>query len=298
MTDSLIAATLTLQTTTFVMSDPRNFAFVGSIPEVMLEKVPVNNDIIRAYRKLPSSGVRSKKFKKPVPKPRSPSLVVQDDSEERIETKVQRDNVLRNDEEDTTYTSEPPTLKMFVKVSSPPSSSIPESDIFDTIMKEPFLSLTTPPPPSPFNPPILSMTTSPLTTSLPISSIPPLPKMSSAETSQPQISIPFSTPIFTDSNIPSTSTVTTKPEVLIIKSILEVIRTSGIPSNTSNVGLNFNNGVSSEQSFSSVPPMNEDIDILFRDNQEPIAKFFFQPFTVNIDSDDDDAQSLKVNTSS
>ena len=58
MTDSLIAATLTLQTTTFVMSDPRNFAFVGSIPEVMLEKVPVNNDIIRAYRKLPSSGVR------------------------------------------------------------------------------------------------------------------------------------------------------------------------------------------------------------------------------------------------
>ncbi|CAH1413867.1 unnamed protein product [Lactuca virosa] len=58
MKDSLIAEILMLQTTTFVMSDPRNFEFVGSIPKVLMKRVLLDNAIIRAYRKLPSSGVR------------------------------------------------------------------------------------------------------------------------------------------------------------------------------------------------------------------------------------------------
>lgn len=45
-------------TTTFVMLDPRNLEFIGSIPDVMLKKVPLDNAIIRSYRKFPSSGVR------------------------------------------------------------------------------------------------------------------------------------------------------------------------------------------------------------------------------------------------
>lgn len=58
MKDSLMAGNPTLQKTTFVMSDPRNFKFVSSIPDVMLEKVPLDNSIFRDYRKFPSSGVR------------------------------------------------------------------------------------------------------------------------------------------------------------------------------------------------------------------------------------------------
>ncbi|CAI9262709.1 unnamed protein product [Lactuca saligna] len=101
-------------------------------------------------------------------KPSSPSLVLRDDSEERTKTEVQWDNVLKNDEEDTSHTSKLTTFETFVKLSSPPSSSIPEFDIFDTIVNEPFMNLNTPPPPSPFNPPTSSMTTLPLTTSIPI----------------------------------------------------------------------------------------------------------------------------------
>ncbi|CAI9286151.1 unnamed protein product [Lactuca saligna] len=66
------------------------------------------------------------------------------------------------------------------------------------------------------------MTTSPLTISIPISSIPLLPKMSSVETCLPQIAIPLSSLVFSDSTIPSTSTVTTPPEVPIIKSVSEL----------------------------------------------------------------------------
>ena len=58
MKDSLIAEIPTLQTTTSVMLDPKNFEFVGSIMEVLLKRVPLDNAIIRAYQKLPSSGVR------------------------------------------------------------------------------------------------------------------------------------------------------------------------------------------------------------------------------------------------
>ncbi|CAI9283162.1 unnamed protein product [Lactuca saligna] len=89
-----------------------------------------------------------------------------------------------------------PPIKTFPNLSSTLSSSVPESDIFEIIMKEPFLSLTTPPSPPPFNPPTLPLSTSPITTSIPISSIPYPPMMSSVETSQPRylsyFQLPFS----------------------------------------------------------------------------------------------------------
>lgn len=47
----------TLQNSMFMMSDPRNFAFVGTILEEMLLKVPSDNMIVNEYRKIPSSGV-------------------------------------------------------------------------------------------------------------------------------------------------------------------------------------------------------------------------------------------------
>ncbi|CAI9303118.1 unnamed protein product [Lactuca saligna] len=47
MTDSVMAAIPTLQTSTFFMPDPRNFTFVGSIPDAMLEKVPLKSAIVR-----------------------------------------------------------------------------------------------------------------------------------------------------------------------------------------------------------------------------------------------------------
>lgn len=59
MKDSLIAEISILQTTTFVKSDPRNFEFVGSIPEVLLKRVPLENAIIKDYRKFPSSSGRA-----------------------------------------------------------------------------------------------------------------------------------------------------------------------------------------------------------------------------------------------
>lgn len=40
------------------MSDPQKFDFVGSIPDVLLEKVPLDNAIIRAYRKSSLFSVR------------------------------------------------------------------------------------------------------------------------------------------------------------------------------------------------------------------------------------------------
>lgn len=58
MTDSLMAEIPMMQTTTFVTTDPRNFDFVGSILEAIMEKVHLNNAIIRTYHKLPASGVQ------------------------------------------------------------------------------------------------------------------------------------------------------------------------------------------------------------------------------------------------
>lgn len=115
MTDSVMVIILILQTLTFVMSDPRNFTFIGLIPEEMLVKVPSNNDVVNAYPSLSSSAVRlmsddlrnliyegnklkmggkrkakaatskvvkaPKKSRKPAKKPRSLSPVLQEDSE-------------------------------------------------------------------------------------------------------------------------------------------------------------------------------------------------------------------------
>lgn len=47
-----------LQTTTFVMSDLRNFNFVGSILKVMLANALMDNHLIREYRSLPPSRIR------------------------------------------------------------------------------------------------------------------------------------------------------------------------------------------------------------------------------------------------
>lgn len=58
MSESVMAIILTLQTSLFMMPNRRNFNFVGTIPKVMLEKVPPDNGIANEYRKQPSSGVR------------------------------------------------------------------------------------------------------------------------------------------------------------------------------------------------------------------------------------------------
>ncbi|CAI9293678.1 unnamed protein product [Lactuca saligna] len=42
----------------FVISDSRNFHFVGSIPEVILERVSIYSEIIQIYRKIPKLGER------------------------------------------------------------------------------------------------------------------------------------------------------------------------------------------------------------------------------------------------
>ncbi|XP_023747497.1 uncharacterized protein LOC111895653 [Lactuca sativa] len=195
-------------------------------------------------KSIPSKSIKvTKKSKKSVPKPRSPSPVLQDKSAERT-------------------------------VSSPPSSTIPESDVLETIMKEPFSNLTTPPPPPPLNPPTLPMSISPITNSI-------------------LILIPLSTPFFTYSIVPTTTSVTTSPEVPIIKSISEEIRTSSISGNTFDVEPNANIGVSSEPSTSIPPTLHEDVDIMFRDDQEPLDDFVFHPFTVNIDIDNDDSPITK-----
>ena len=57
MKDPVMAEIPKLQTTTFVILDPQNFNFVGSIPEVMLAKVLMENDLIREYCSFPSFGI-------------------------------------------------------------------------------------------------------------------------------------------------------------------------------------------------------------------------------------------------
>lgn len=120
MNGSLVAKISTLQTTTFVMSDPRNFKFVGSILEVLSKKVLQDNSITNDYCKLPTYGVHPipvelqkiidegdkpmrrgkrkakattsetvktlKKPKKPIQKMRSTLPVIQEESKERTIT--------------------------------------------------------------------------------------------------------------------------------------------------------------------------------------------------------------------
>ncbi|CAI9303851.1 unnamed protein product [Lactuca saligna] len=148
------------------MLDPRNFSFIGLIPDEMLEKVPLDNAIMRKYQKLPPSGVRPmlaelrqlideinkpkrggkrkakaapfesvrvpKNTMKPAKKPRSLSTIFQEESEKRTRTEVHDNDTLRNEEEDTTSTLKPTPTESILKVSSPPSSSIPTFDILET----------------------------------------------------------------------------------------------------------------------------------------------------------------------
>ncbi|CAI9277886.1 unnamed protein product [Lactuca saligna] len=150
--------------------------------------------------------------KKPVQKLTPSSPVFQEESEERTETKAQRDNSLRNEEEDTVATSEPAPIEYILK-------------------------------------------------------IPPLPPASSVKTSLLQVSIPISSHIFTHYTIPTTSFVSTPPNATI--------------------------GVTSKQPSSLVPPADDDNRILYGDDQEPVAHFFFHPFFVNLSSDGDIAPIMK-----
>ncbi|CAI9302899.1 unnamed protein product [Lactuca saligna] len=178
----------------------------------------------RKAKAAPSESVKvTKKTKKPVPKLRSPSPVLQEESKERTVTEVQEDNTLRSDEEDTAH-SEPATIETLLKVSSHPSSSLTESDIFDNIMNEPFLNLAIPLPPPPFNLPSSQMTSSPITSS-----------------------------------------------ILMSSTLLYHKRPS-----------------------TSIPPFDDDVEILFGDDHEPIIDFIFHPFTININNDDDEAQMTKA----
>lgn len=53
MKDSVMAEILTLQTSTLVMSVPRNFTFFGSILIEMLQKVPLDYAIVREFGSYP-----------------------------------------------------------------------------------------------------------------------------------------------------------------------------------------------------------------------------------------------------
>ncbi|CAI9281736.1 unnamed protein product [Lactuca saligna] len=108
------------------------------------------------------------------------------------------------------------------------------------------------------------------------------------------VSILVSSLIFTDLTVPTTSSISTPPKVPIVKSFLEEIRTSGIPSNTYDVVSNSNIGVTYEQPSSMVRPFDHDTDVLFGDDPEPITDFVFQLFSVNFNSDDDDTPMTKA----
>ena len=186
MTDLVMEIILILHTSLFMMSDPENFTFVGTIQEVMLVKVPSDNVIVNEYRKLPLSSVRPitdklqklieegtkpkrggkrkakvgpsdvvrapKKARKQAKKPRSPSSVVWENSKSRTLTEVRDKGTFHNEEDDIAVTSEPTPTETVPKVSSPVLTFNPVSVIFHT-----------------FTPP-----SSPIITTILISSIPPL----------------------------------------------------------------------------------------------------------------------------
>lgn len=95
--------------------------------------------------------------------------------------------------------------------------------------------------------------------------------------SLPQISVPLSKPIFTDSTILTTSSVSTPPKVTIVKSVYEDIQTLGIHVIVSDTGANANIGVTSGPGTPIASPFNDDEEILLADEQEPIEDFFFNP---------------------
>ncbi|CAH1433602.1 unnamed protein product [Lactuca virosa] len=193
MKDVVINVIPKMQTTTFVTSDPKNFDFIGSIPEVMLARVLLDNDIIKAYWTLQATGGVPKKQKQQK-KQKYKRTVINADSDDQTQSKVMGEDCFVH-EEDTTYTSEVP-FKTFEPIASneilkvsTPLSTPPESDVNENILKEPIINLSQTP-----TPPLL------ISTSVPIeSSIPRIPKLVLEPTSTVQTTLPFQYPIFTNS---------------------------------------------------------------------------------------------------
>ncbi|CAI9272841.1 unnamed protein product [Lactuca saligna] len=118
-----------------------------------------------------------------------------------------------------------------------------------------------------------------MTTSILISSIPPLLKMNSVNTSQPHISKPLSTPIFTKSTTNLTITSTANPpEGFTVESDEEENRSSCITGNTSNVESNVNIGVFVGNISYSIPNSNINEDVILGDDPEPIDGFVLPSF--------------------
>ncbi|CAI9267002.1 unnamed protein product [Lactuca saligna] len=140
----------------FVMSDPHNLKFIGSILEEMLENVPRDNANVKVL----------KKAKKPTKKLRSPSPVLQEESESRTIIGVEEDDTIIHEEEDTATTLEPTPTEPIPNVSSPPSSIVPTFDSFGKIRKEPFLNLSIAPQSPPIIPPNSPMPSSPTTSTI------------------------------------------------------------------------------------------------------------------------------------
>lgn len=102
----------------------------------------------------PSESVKvQEKTKKLVRKPRSPSLVLQGTI-----TKVQEDNILINDEDDTAHTFKPDYVDPILKVSNPRISFVLVSNIFHNNIVNAFLNLTTSPTAPAYNPPKIILT--------------------------------------------------------------------------------------------------------------------------------------------
>ncbi|XP_023748406.1 uncharacterized protein LOC111896671 [Lactuca sativa] len=151
----------------------------ASDSEAMLLNVPVHNLVVNEYQKKPGSGVH------PMPEDLLKAI------NEAKNPNVRQSK--RKEIEDTTTTSKPLVLEPILiesipKISSPICTSIPLTNDFFRV-------------PSP--PPSLITTCSPLTTTTPIT-LSPLP-MIYVGVSQPYISDPLSTPLYTH----STATITT-----------------------------------------------------------------------------------------
>lgn len=56
MADVVISKIPKLQTFAFATSDPKHFTFIGSILEMILSRLPLENVIIKKYKKSPISG--------------------------------------------------------------------------------------------------------------------------------------------------------------------------------------------------------------------------------------------------
>ncbi|CAI9301882.1 unnamed protein product [Lactuca saligna] len=151
-------------------------------------------------------------------------------------------------------------------------------------MQNPFQNLTTSPPSPRFTPPTSQITSSPILSTIPITSILPLPPTSSVGISLPQISIHISSPIFIDSTPPTTSTVSTPPEVPSFKSVSKEIWSSDITGNTSNVGKNANIGETCfekiEKSMISDGAVNRKVCYFYLKYVKPHTNHVLQEFTL------------------